>query len=94
MLIRYILKTLKKFLNEAANSIKSLGASGWATKLVGKGGYNNEDGSWYFKKTRELFKKSKQSKDDKINGQYKDINNPKKPSEIDLIKGTIPVKKA
>ena len=80
------MKTLKKFLNEAANSIKSLGASGWATKLVGKGGYNNEDGSWYFKKTRELFKKSKYNGDlkksdlnkynGKINGEYKKITNP------------------
>ena len=86
------MKNFKQFLEEASNAIKKLHP--WATKLVGKGGYNNEDGSWYFKKTRELFKKSKQSKDDKINGQYKDINNPKKPSEIDLIKGTIPVKKA
>ena len=37
---------------------------------------------------------AKLSRDDKINGQYKDVTNPKKPSEKDLINGTIPVKKA
>ena len=47
-----------------------------------------------FKWIYGVQKKAKLSKDDKINGQYKDINNPKKPSEIDLIRGTIPVKKA
>ncbi len=36
----------------------------------------------------------KLSRDDKINGQYKDVTNPKKPSEKDLINGTIPVKRA
>ena len=41
-----------------------------------------------------LEEKAKLSKDDKINGQYKDINNPKKPSEQHLINGTIPIKKA
>jgi len=86
------MKNFKRFLEEASNAIKKLHP--WATKLVGKGGYNDEKGEWYYKTGRELFKKSKISKDDKINGQYKDINNPKKPSEIDLIKGTIPVKKA
>jgi len=86
------MKNFKQFLEEASNAIKKLHP--WATKLVGKGGYNDEKGEWYYKTGRELFKKSKISKDDKINGQYKDINNPKKPSEIDLIKGTIPVKKA
>ena len=86
------MKNFKQFLEEASNAIKKLHP--WATKLVGKGGYNDEKGGWYYKTGRELFKKSKLPKDDKINGQYKDINNPKKPSEIDLIKGTIPVKKA
>ena len=86
------MKNFKRFLEEASNAIKKLHP--WATKLVGKGGYNDEKGEWYYKTGRELFKKSKISKDDKINGQYKDINNPKKPSEIDLIRGTIPVKKA
>lgn len=80
------MKTFKQFLNEAANAIKSLGASGWATKLVGKGGYNDQDGSWYFKQKRELFKKSKYNGDlkksdldkydGKINGEYKKIINP------------------
>ena len=80
------MKSLKEFLNESANAIKSLGASGWATKLVGKGGYNDQDGSWYFKQKRELFKKSKYNGDlkksdldkydGKINGEYKKIINP------------------
>ena len=85
------MKTFKQFLKEAANAIKSLGASGWATKLVGKGGYNDQDGSWYFKQKRELFKKSKYNGDlkksdldkydSKINGEYKKITNPIKSKE-------------
>ena len=85
------MKTFKQFLKEAANAIKSLGASGWATKLVGKGGYNDQDGSWYFKQKRELFKKSKYNGDlkksdlnkynGKINGEYKKITNPIKSKE-------------
>ena len=47
-----------------------------------------------FKWIYGVQKKAKLSKDAKINGQYKDITNPKKPSETDLINGTIPVKKA
>ncbi len=37
---------------------------------------------------KSRFKMAKLKKDDKINSQYKDITNPKKPSELDLIKGT------
>ena len=81
------MKTFKHFLEEASNAIKKLHP--WATKLVGKGGYNDEKGEWYYKTGRELFKKSKssKSKDDKIDALYKDRNNPKKPSEKDLING-------
>jgi len=86
------MKNFKQFLEEASNAIKKLHP--WATKLVGKGGYNDEKGEWYYKTGRELFKKSKLNNDDKINGEYKKIKNPEKPSEEDLIKGTIPVKKA
>jgi len=85
------MKTFKHFLEEASNVIKKLHP--WATKLVGKGGYNDEKGEWYYKTGRELFKKSKLSKDDKIDALYKDRNNPKKPSEKDLING-LPVPKA
>ena len=52
------MKSFKNFLNEAANAIKKLGDSGWATRLKGKGGYTDSSGEWYFKTTRELFKKS------------------------------------
>tara|TARA_B100000902_G_C27305421_1_gene915162 strand:- start:470 stop:736 length:267 start_codon:yes stop_codon:yes gene_type:complete len=88
------MKTFKEFLEEASNVIKKLHP--WATKLVGKGGYNDSNGEWYYKTGRELFKKSKLSKDDKINALYKDITNPKKPSEADLLKGTgvLPITKA
>ena len=79
------MKTVKEFLEEASNKITPLHP--WATKLVGKGGYNDSKGEWYYKTGRELFKKSKNSKDDKINALYKDRNNPKKPSEKDLING-------
>ena len=80
------MKTFKQFLNEAANAIKSLGASGWGTRLKGEGGYNDSSGEWYFKQKRELFKKSKYNGDlkksdlnkynGKINGEYKKIINP------------------
>ena len=85
------MKTFKQFIEEAFNKITPLHP--WATKLVGKGGYNDSKGEWYYKTGRELFKKSKLSKDDKSNSLYKDINNPKKPSEKDLING-LPIKKA
>ena len=84
------MKTFQQFLEEASNVIKKLHP--WATKLVGKGGYSDEKGEWYYKTTRELFKKSKLS--DKDKKTYDNYNNPKKPSEKDLINGTIPVKKA
>ena len=88
------MKTFKQFLNEAANAIKSLGASGWGTRLKGEGGYNDSSGEWYFKQKRELFKKSKIKK---MNGndksKYDKYNNPERPSEADLVNG-IPIKKA
>ena len=85
------MKSFKNFLNEAANAIIKLGDSGWATRLKGKGGYTDSSGEWYFKKTRELFKKSKYNGDlkksdlnkynGKINGEYKKITNPIKSKE-------------
>ena len=39
------------------------------------------------KKKKKTDLVAKLIKDDKINSQYKDITNPKKPSELDLIKG-------
>tara|TARA_B100001113_G_C20765644_1_gene472910 strand:- start:293 stop:565 length:273 start_codon:yes stop_codon:yes gene_type:complete len=46
-----------------------------------------------FKSKFKLTKLSK-SKDDEINGQYKDINDPKKPPEKPIDPYTIPIKKA
>ena len=85
------MKTFKQFLEEASNVIQGIRKSGW---FLEKGGYKDKDNPSNMMNYGWQIKKAKKSKDDKINGQYKDINNPKKPSEIDLIKGTIPVKKA
>ena len=85
------MKTFKQFLEEAANTITRIRDSGFKLK---KGGYKDPSLPDGMMRWGWTIKKAKLSKDDKINGQYKDINNPKKPSEIDLIKGTIPVKKA
>lgn len=83
------MKTFKQFIEEAFNKITPLHP--WATKLVGKGGYNNEKGEWYYKTGRELFKKSKYNGDlkksdlnkynGKINGEYKKITDPVKSKE-------------
>ena len=87
------MKTFKQFLEEASNVIQGIRKSGWKLE---RGGYKDKDDpspsnmmnyGW-------IIKKAKLSKDDKIDALYKDINNPKKPSEKDLINGTIPVKKA
>ncbi len=85
------MKTFKHFLEEAANAIQSIRKSGFKLK---KGGYKDPSLPNGMMRWGWTIKKAKLSKDDKINGQYKDINNPKKPSEKDLINGTIPVKKA
>ena len=85
------MKTFKQFLEEAANTITRIRDSGFKLK---KGGYKDPSLPDGMMRWGWTIKKAKLSKDDKINGQYKDINNPKKPSEIDMIKGTIPVKKA
>ena len=83
------MKTFKHFLEEAANAIKSIRDSGFKLK---KGGYKDPslpDGmmrwGWTIKKAK-LTDKDKKT--------YDNYNNPKKPSEKDLINGTIPVKKA
>jgi len=83
------MKNFKQFLEEASNAIKKLHP--WATKLVGKGGYNDEKGEWYYKTGRELFKKSKLTNKDKK--KYDNYNDPKKPSEKDLVNG-LPIPKA
>ena len=86
------MKSFKQFLEEAYNKVIILKDAGWGRphKFYKKNGETR-----YGPTGNRLFRlQAKQSKDDKINGQYKDINNPKKPSEIDLIRGTIPVKKA
>ena len=84
------MKSFKKFLEEAANAVQTFRDKGFRTRnLFGPGGR--------YKKLEPIPKpntQAKLSKDDKIDALYKDINNPKKPSEKDLINGTIPVKKA
>ena len=88
------MKNFKQFLEEAANAITRFGSSNHQLKRKGVPHPDHLDMPHIYKWIYGIQKKAKLSKDDKINGQYKDINNPKKPSEIDLIKGTIPVKKA
>ena len=86
------MKTFKKFIEEASNKITPLHP--WATKLVGKGGYTDKEGEWYFKTTRELFKKSKgrdvSKKDyDNLQKKYKDeyFNSPQiNPPTLDPLK--------
>ena len=85
------MKTFKQFLEEAANTITRIRDSGFKLK---KGGYKDPSLPDGMMRWGWTIKKAKLSKDDKINGQYKDINNPKKPSEQHLINGTIPIKKA
>ena len=84
------MKTFKQFLEEASNVIQSIRKSGFKLK---KGGYSDPSLPDGMMRWGWTIKKAKLSKDNKINGQYKDINNPKEPSEKDLINGTIPVKK-
>ena len=88
------MKTFKQFLEEASNSITRFGSSNHELKRKGVPHPDHLDMPHIYKWIYGIQKKAKLPKDDKINGKYKDINNPKKPSEIDLIKGTIPVKKA
>ena len=84
------MKTFKHFLEEAANAIQSIRKSGFKLK---KGGYSDPSLPDGMMRWGWTIKKAKRSKDDKINSLYKDINNPKKPSEKDLING-LPIKKA
>ena len=85
------MKTFKQFIEEASNVIQSIRKSGFKLK---KGGYSDPSLPDGMMRWGWTIKKAKLSKDDKIDALYKDINNPKKPSEKDLINGTIPVKKA
>ena len=79
-------KTFKQFLEEASdalNKVINVRQDGWRFRnMFGPGGR--------YKKLEPIPKpkQAKLKKDDKINSQYKDITNPKKPSELDLIKGT------
>jgi len=84
------MKTFKQFLEEAANTITRIRDSGFKLK---KGGYKDPSLPDGMMRWGWTIKKAKLSKDDKINALYKDINNPKKPSEKDLIKG-LPIPKA
>ena len=80
------MKSFKQFLEEASdalNKVINVRQDGWRFRnMFGPGGR--------YKKLEPIPKpkQAKLSKDDKINSQYKDITNPKKPSEFDLIKGT------
>ena len=84
------MKTFKQFLEEASNTITRIRDSGFKLK---KGGYKDPSLPDGMMRWGWQIKKAKRSKDDKINSLYKDINNPKKPSEKDLING-LPIKKA
>ena len=85
------MKTFKQFLEEASNVIQGIRKSGWKLE---KGGYKDKDDPSNMMNYGWQIKKAKRSKDDKINGQYKDIINPKKPGEPPLDPYAIPVKKA
>jgi len=84
------MKTFKQFLEEASNAVQTFRDKGFRTRnLFGPGGR--------YKKLEPIPKpntQAKRSKDDKINGQYKDVINPKKPVEPPLDPYAIPVKKA
>ena len=84
------MKTFKQFLEEASNVIQSIRKSGFKLK---KGGYSDPSLPDGMMRWGWTIKKAKLSKDDKIDALYKDRNNPKKPSEKDLING-LPVPKA
>ena len=85
------MKSFKQFLEEAYNKVIILKDAGWGRphKFYKKNGETR-----YGPTGNRLFKQAKLSKDDKINGQYKDINNPKKPSDKPLDPYAIPIKKA
>ena len=85
------MKTFKQFLEEASNVIQGIRKSGWKLE---KGGYKDKDDPSNMMNYGWQIKKAKRSKDDKINGQYKDITNPKKQGEPPLDPYAIPVKKA
>ena len=89
-----MMKTFKQFLEEASNAITRFGSSGHQLKRKGIPHPDHLDMPHIFKWIYGVQKKAKRSKDDKINGQYKDVINPKKPGEPPLDPYTIPVKKA
>ena len=84
------MKTFKQFLEEASNAVQTFRDKGFRTRnLFGPGGR--------YKKLEPIPKpntQAKLSKDDKINGQYKDKTNPKKPPDKPIDPYAIPVKKA
>ena len=86
------MKTFKQFIEEASNAVQTFRDKGFRIRnLFGPGGK--------YKKLEPIPKpntQAKLSKDDKLMIRYKDINNPKKPSEADLLKGTgvLPITKA
>ena len=86
------MKTFKQFLEEGnPNVIQTFRKSGHKLE---KGGYKDKDKPSNMMNYGWQILKAKRSKDDKINGQYKDINNPVKPKDPPLDPYAIPVKKA
>ena len=84
------MKTFKTFMEDAAsNSIKSLSPYRVTPPLdvpyKGRGGRRLVDP---LTGLNPGYHKAKKIKKKSIDQQYKDINNPKAPSETDLIKGT------
>ena len=88
------MKPFKQFLEESANSIRGIRDSGHKLYKGGREAPTNLPSGMTGYGWR--IKKAKLSKDDKLMIRYKDINNPKKPSEADLLKGTgvLPITKA
>ena len=84
------MKTFKQFIEEASNAVQTFRDKGFRTRnLFGPGGR--------YKKLEPIPKpntQAKLSKDDKINGQYKDKTNRKKPPDKPIDPYAIPVKKA
>ena len=83
------MKTFKQFIEEASNAVQTFRDKGFRIRnLFGPGGK--------YKKLEPIPKpntQAKVSKDDKLDAMYKDRQNPKKPSEEQLING-LPIKKA
>ena len=81
------MKTFKQFLEEAANTITRIRDSGFKLK---KGGYKDPSLPDGMMRWGWTIKKAKLSKDDKINGQYKDCLLYTSPSPRDRTRSRMP----